>query len=78
MDLAVSSTEERTQGINFIERIMNATWKQVAYFYLSMRSSNINPKEKGKKESAFRGDGFFECKVFGKNNFLGERHESAL
>jgi len=49
---------------------MNATWKQVAYFYLSMRSSNINPKEKGKKESAFRGTGFCGCKLFDLKIFL--------
>ena len=33
-------------------------------FCFSLRSSNINPKEKGKKESAFRGAGFCGCKLF--------------
>ncbi len=35
-----------------------------------MRSSNINPKEKGKKESTFRGAGFCGCKLFDLKIFL--------
>jgi hypothetical protein len=39
-------------------------------FCFSLRSSNINPKEKGKKESAFRGAGFCGCKLFDLKIFL--------
>jgi hypothetical protein len=35
-----------------------------------MRSSNINPKEKGKKESDFRRAGFCGCKLFDLKIFL--------
>jgi hypothetical protein len=41
-----------------------------------MRSSNINPKEKGKKESAFRGSGFCGCKLFDLKFFLTKEIES--
>jgi hypothetical protein len=39
-------------------------------FCFSLRSININPKEKGKKESAFRGAGFCGCKLFDLKIFL--------
>jgi hypothetical protein len=42
----------------------DATRDTGGVFYFSLRSSNINPKEKGKKESAFRGAEFCRCKIF--------------
>jgi hypothetical protein len=42
-------------------------------FFISQRSSNINPKEKGKKESAFRGAGFCGCKLFDLKIFLKKK-----
>jgi hypothetical protein len=57
--------------VKFIENNCNATRNPGGVFFVSACAAvKLIPKEKGKKESAFRGAGFCGCKLFDLKIFL--------